>query len=72
MSLLYTFHSYGPDGNPVAMQTAAFPSDATATRYAGQVLTEHLSAAWVLVCDGERQVAVRHRTAGGGALVPPH
>ncbi len=63
MSLLYTFHSYGADGVPIAMQTAAFPTDAAATEYAEHVLAEHRSAAYVVVCDAERQVATRHRAA---------
>ncbi len=62
MSLLYTFHSYGADGVPIALQTAAFPTDAAAADYAERVLAEHLSAAYVVVCDAERQVATRRRT----------
>ena len=62
MSSLYTFHSYGADGAPIAMQAAAFASDAAAIDYAEHVLAEHLSAAYVLVCDADRQVATRHRT----------
>ncbi len=63
MSSLYTFYSYDADGVPTAMQTAALASDAAAAEYAERVLAEHLSAAYVLVCEAERQVAERHRTA---------
>ena len=37
--------------------------DIAAAEYAERVLAEHLSAAYVLVCEAERQVAERHRTA---------
>ena len=62
MPSLYTFHSYDADGAPIAMQAAAFPSDAAATKYIDCVLAEHLSAAYVVVCDAEREVATRYRT----------
>ncbi len=62
MPSLYTFHSYDADGAPVAMQAAAFPNDAAAIKYGDCVLAEHLSAAYVLVCDSEREVATRYRT----------
>jgi hypothetical protein len=59
---LYTFHSYDSHGAPIAMQAAQFPSDAAAIEYLDRVLAEHRSAAYVLVCDAEREVATRHRT----------
>ncbi len=62
MSSLYTFHSYDGRGAPIAMQAAIFPSDDAATEYLDRVLAEHLSAAYVVVCEHEREVATRHRT----------
>ena len=73
MSLLYTFHSFADGGAPIGMQAAAFPSDAAASEYAECVLAEHLSAAYVVVCEAERQVATRHRATvppGAGAATP--
>ena len=62
MSSLYTFHCYDGDRAPTAMQAAQFPSDAAAIQYAERVLAEHLSAAYVVVCEGDREVATRTRT----------
>lgn len=62
MSSLYTFHSYDGDGAPVAMQAAQFPTDEAAVQFAERVLAEHLSATYVVVCEGDREVASRHRT----------
>lgn len=62
VSALYTFHSYDASGAPVGMQAAPFPSDAAAADYIEHVLAEHRSAAYVIVCEAEREVAKRYRT----------
>jgi len=62
VSSLYTFHCFGSDGAPIAMQSAPFPTYAAAIAYIERVLAEHLSAASVLVCEADRQVAKRQRT----------
>ena len=58
---LYTFHIYGAGGAPIAMQAAPFRTDAAAIEYIDRVLAEHLSAAYVLVCEAEREIATRYR-----------
>jgi len=62
VSSLYTFHSYDADGAPTALQAGRFATDAEAIQHAERVLAEHLSAAYVVVCDADRDVATRYRT----------
>ena len=62
MPPLYTFHCYDDDGAPIAMQAAQLPDDGAAADYAIHVLSEHLSAASVVVCDADREVATQQRT----------
>ena len=58
---LYTFHIYGAGGAPISMQAAPFRTDAAATEHIDCVLAEHLSAAYVLVCEAERDIATGYR-----------
>ena len=61
----FTFHSYNAEGAPVAMQARAFASEAAAADHAGEVLAEHLSAAYVVVCEGDREILTLHREPVG-------
>ena len=65
MPQLYTFLSYNAEGAPVAMQAREFPSDEAAAEHAGKVLAEHLSAAYVVVCEGDREILTLHRERVG-------
>jgi hypothetical protein len=59
---LYTFHIYNDAGAPVGMRAAEFPTEAAAAEHADLLLLEHLSAACVLVCEGDRELLTRERT----------
>jgi hypothetical protein len=58
---IYTFHSFNADGAPVAMQATELASERTAAAHAEHVLAEHLSAAYVVVCEEDRELLTRRR-----------
>ena len=72
MPPLYTFHSFDADGAPVALQATELPSERTAAVHADQVLAEHLSAAYVVVWEEDRELLTRRRDeiASGGLRTP--
>ena len=61
MPPIYTFHSFNADGAPVAMQATELASEPTAAAHADRVLAEHLSAAYVVVCEEDRELLTRRR-----------
>ncbi len=61
MPPLYTFHSFDIHGAPVALQAAELSSEGAVAAQADRVLAEHLSAAYVVACEGERELLTRRR-----------
>ena len=61
MPVLYAFYPCMPDGVAVSIEVMDLTSDAEAVERARRVLADHNSAAYVVVWQASRQVAMAHR-----------